>query len=81
MGGSSGMGPIKYLIKNPTFWRKLFSDSTTDVKEENHQKIQAKEGKTILFSELAGAVFKSDIISTNIRQEYEEDPHQFNRST
>ncbi|PBK81648.1 hypothetical protein ARMGADRAFT_1039166 [Armillaria gallica] len=66
---------IEYLTKNPTFQRKLFSDSTTDAKEENHQKVQAKEGKTILFSELVGAVFKSDVVSTNIRQEYEEDLH------
>ncbi|PBK91238.1 hypothetical protein ARMGADRAFT_880291, partial [Armillaria gallica] len=48
---------IEYLTKNPTFQRKLFSDSTTNAKEENHQKVQAKEGKTILFGELARAVF------------------------
>ncbi|KAF8867535.1 hypothetical protein CPB84DRAFT_1698795, partial [Gymnopilus junonius] len=38
---------ITYLINNPTFCIKLFSDSTSDAKEENRCKVQAKEAKTI----------------------------------
>ncbi len=48
---------INYLIANEKFRRKLFSDSTTDAKDENRRKVQASEGKSILYGELARVIF------------------------
>ena len=44
---------IDYLLENPSFRLKLFSDSTSNAKEEKHHKVQNGKGKGILYGELA----------------------------
>lgn len=46
-------------MDNPSFWVKLFSDSTAVAKEEGRPKAANHGGKTILFGELAAAVFNT----------------------
>ena len=72
---------INYLISNEKFRRKLFSDSTTDAKDENRRKVQASEGKSILYGELARVIFTDQSIDTSILEEYKADPARFTRST
>lgn len=72
---------INYLTANETFRRKLFSDSTSDAQTEKRRKVQASEGKTILYGELAAVVFQSPDIDTEIAEEYSADPSRFAKST
>ena len=48
---------VQFLPQNPTFRLKLFSDSTADANAKKRKKVQASEGKTVLYGELAEAIF------------------------
>ncbi|KAF8156701.1 hypothetical protein B0H34DRAFT_859413 [Crassisporium funariophilum] len=47
---------IQHLVDHPKFRICLFSDSTGDAKDEKRKKIQASEGKSILYGQLAKIV-------------------------
>ncbi|KAJ7712075.1 hypothetical protein B0H14DRAFT_2547008, partial [Mycena olivaceomarginata] len=51
---------IQYCTENPTFRRKLFSDSTAEAKKEGRSKEVAKDGKTIQYGVLAKYIFEED---------------------
>ncbi|KAJ7616876.1 hypothetical protein B0H17DRAFT_882543, partial [Mycena rosella] len=51
---------IEYLVDNPQFRIKLFSDSTADAKKENRAKQVAKDGKAVQYGELAKHIFLED---------------------
>jgi hypothetical protein len=72
---------INYLLENPTFRKKLFSDSTTEAKEEGRKKVQGHEGKIILYGIVAQAIFMHEDSDQETRLEYEADPNKFARST
>jgi hypothetical protein len=72
---------INYLIENPTFRKKLFSDSTTEAKDEGRKKVQGHEGKIIMYRTMAQAIFTHEDTDQETRLEYEADPNKFARST
>jgi hypothetical protein len=72
---------INYLVENPTFRKKLFSDSTTEAKEEGRKKVQGHEGKIILYGTIAQAIFTHEDTDQETRLEYDADPNKFARST
>lgn len=51
---------MEYLIDNPTFRIKLFSDSTAEAKKAGRQKLVGKDGKPQQYAQLAEYVFKDD---------------------
>ncbi|KAJ7120058.1 hypothetical protein C8R44DRAFT_529464, partial [Mycena epipterygia] len=51
---------MEYLIDNPTFRIKLFSDSTAEAKRAGRQKLVGKDGKQQQYAQLAEYVFKDD---------------------
>ncbi|KAJ6483676.1 hypothetical protein DFH09DRAFT_1291947 [Mycena vulgaris] len=51
---------VSYLVDNPTFRIKLFSDSTAEAKKEKRAKAVAKDGKAIQYGELAKHIFAED---------------------
>lgn len=71
---------IEYLLENPSFRLKLFSDSTSGAKEENRRKVQNSEGKGILYGELALHIFSVDP-NLKVQAAYKADPHKYSRST
>ena len=71
---------IDYLLENPSFRLKLFSDSTTGAKEENCCKVQNSEGKAILYGELALHIFSVDP-NLKVQVTYKADPHKYSGST
>ncbi|EIN14173.1 hypothetical protein PUNSTDRAFT_22244, partial [Punctularia strigosozonata HHB-11173 SS5] len=48
---------IAYLSANPKFRIKIFSDSTSEAKKQKRQRVQSHTAKSIMFAELAEAVF------------------------
>lgn len=71
---------IDYLLENPSFRLKLFSDSTSSAKEEKRRKVQNGEGKGILYGELALHIFSADP-NHDVQAAYKADPHKYSRST
>ena len=71
---------IQHLIENPRFRIRLFSDSTSNAKEQNRKKIQASEAKNILYGELAAIIFTDDP-DPDVRKDYEADRMKYGRST
>lgn len=71
---------IEYLTNEPTFRLKLFGDSTTEAKDEGRKKVQAHEGKTILYGMLAKEVFEN-VDDIKVRAEYAANPTAFGSST
>ncbi|KAH6903923.1 hypothetical protein BKA70DRAFT_1298872 [Coprinopsis sp. MPI-PUGE-AT-0042] len=61
---------ITYLLENPKKRLKLFSDSTGDAKAEGRKKVQASEGKIILYGELAEYIF---VTSNTVEECWKED--------
>ncbi|KAJ7659684.1 hypothetical protein DFH06DRAFT_989406, partial [Mycena polygramma] len=51
---------VGYLLDNPEFRRKLFSDSTAEAKKEQRKKSVAKDGKAVQYAELAKFIFEED---------------------
>ncbi|KAJ7131096.1 hypothetical protein C8R44DRAFT_594956, partial [Mycena epipterygia] len=51
---------MEYLIDNPKFRIKLFSDSTAEAKKAGRQKLVGKDGKQQQYAQLAEYVFKDD---------------------
>ncbi|KAJ6461894.1 hypothetical protein C8R47DRAFT_1240485 [Mycena vitilis] len=51
---------VEYLLDNPEFRRKLFSDSTAEAKKENRKKSVAKDGKAVQYAQLAKFIFEED---------------------
>ena len=70
---------IDYLLENPSFWLKLFSDSTSNAKEEKRRKVQNGKGKGILYGELALHIFSIDP-NHDVQVAYKADPHKYSRS-
>lgn len=71
---------IQHLINNPTFRLKLFSDSTSDAKDQSRRKVQGKDAKSILYGELAREIFTKDL-DPQVQAEYKADPAKYGRST
>jgi hypothetical protein len=71
---------INYLFENASFRLKLFSDSTSNAKDEKRRKVQNGEGKGILYGELAAHIFGDDP-NPDIKAAYDADPHKYSRST
>lgn len=71
---------IAHLLANVKFRLKLFSDSTTDAKEQGRRKVQNGEGKAILYGELAEAIFTADP-NPEIWADYKANPTRYTRST
>jgi hypothetical protein len=74
---------IEYLDQNPKQRIKLFSDSTSDAKNEGRTKVQNGEAKLKLYGAMAEAIFTStkEEIPQATREEYLVDPHRFAKST
>ncbi|KAJ6469271.1 hypothetical protein C8R45DRAFT_771134, partial [Mycena sanguinolenta] len=51
---------VQYLTDNPSFRKKLFSDSTAEAKAEKRPKLVANDGKAIQYGFLAQHIFESD---------------------
>ncbi|KAJ7497809.1 hypothetical protein B0H11DRAFT_1639326, partial [Mycena galericulata] len=51
---------IEYLVDDPRFRIKLFSDSTAEAKKAGRQKLVGKDGKTHQYTQLAAYIFKED---------------------
>ena len=51
---------ISYPIENTSFRLKLFSDSTSNAKDEKRRKVQNGQSKGILYGELALQIFSND---------------------
>ncbi|KAF9536441.1 hypothetical protein CPC08DRAFT_771567 [Agrocybe pediades] len=71
---------INYLLNTPKFRIKLFSDSTSQAKSTSRVKIQAKEGKLILFEELADHIFSQDEDKA-VQKAYQADKSKYAKST
>ena len=71
---------IDYLLENPSFWLKLFSNSTSNAKEEKRHKVQNGKGKGILYGELALHIFSTDP-DPEVQAAYNTDPHKYSQST
>ncbi len=72
---------ISYLIQKPPFHMKLFSDLTSDAKAEDRKKVQAKDGKLIMYGVLAEHIFTGFNVDQEHCEEYGKDPTQFAWST
>ena len=71
---------IDYLLENPSFRLKLFSDSTSNAKEEKRRKVQNGKGKGILYRELALHIFSTNP-DPEVQAAYNVDPHKYSWST
>ncbi|KAH9921836.1 hypothetical protein B0H21DRAFT_754970 [Amylocystis lapponica] len=71
---------IAYLLDNPTFRIKLFSDSVRQAKAQNRRKVQGHDAKINLYGILAGAIF-TDIGDEQLKADYADNPNRFAKST
>ena len=71
---------IDYLLENPSFQLKLFSNSTSNAKEEKCGKVQNGKGRGILYGELALHIFSTNP-DPEVQAAYNADPHKYSWST